>query len=277
MHRILFDENILGFHITLSSYAFLVLIAIISGVYLCLHFSLKSGHSKRDCWICIITYFIVLPIGSRLGDWLNNPDYYSLNGGSILVPKAGLILYIGLILALLSCYIVCRVLAIDYWSIMDTMTPGLALGVAIGAVGCFFNGCCFGTPTNVPWSVVFPPDSPPFWYYTQHLTNSLKDITICSLDPLSIHPAQLYESIAALIGLIVSLVLLKNNSKKGVPFLSFLIIYYTLRAFNWYWRAVTTTNPLMLELWPWIMPSVVIILMILLIWRISAKTQEDQL
>lgn len=38
----------------------------------------------------------------------------------------------------------------------DAAAPGLALGYAIGRVGCFLNGCCYGGPTDLPWGVAFP-------------------------------------------------------------------------------------------------------------------------
>jgi prolipoprotein diacylglyceryltransferase len=37
----------------------------------------------------------------------------------------------------------------------DTFALPLALALAVGRWGCFFNGCCFGTPTDLPWGVDF--------------------------------------------------------------------------------------------------------------------------
>lgn len=50
------------------------------------------------------------------------------------------------------------------------LAPGIAAGVAIGRLGCFLNGCCYGTPTTLPWGVDFG-------------------------DGLARHPTQLYESL----------------------------------------------------------------------------------
>lgn len=41
----------------------------------------------------------------------------------------------------------------------DLFAPGMMLGLAIGRIGCFLNGCCFGGPADVPWAVTFPPRS----------------------------------------------------------------------------------------------------------------------
>lgn len=54
----------------------------------------------------------------------------------------------------------------------DSFLIPVAVAIAIGRIGCFFGGCCYGTPTDLPWAVVFE-----------------------SVDALRRHPTQLYESI----------------------------------------------------------------------------------
>jgi phosphatidylglycerol---prolipoprotein diacylglyceryl transferase len=53
----------------------------------------------------------------------------------------------------------------------DSFAVPVAAAVGIGRVACFVGGCCYGTPTNLPWGVVFP-----------------------SIDSLPRHPTQLYEA-----------------------------------------------------------------------------------
>ena len=55
-------------------------------------------------------------------------------------------------------------------------TPSLAIGHAIGRVGCFLVGDDYGRPSNLPWAVAFPEGLPP---------------TI-----VPVHPTQVYETIA---------------------------------------------------------------------------------
>jgi phosphatidylglycerol:prolipoprotein diacylglycerol transferase len=38
----------------------------------------------------------------------------------------------------------------------DCAAPGVAIGVAVGRVGCFLNGCCHGKVCDLPWGVAFP-------------------------------------------------------------------------------------------------------------------------
>jgi phosphatidylglycerol:prolipoprotein diacylglycerol transferase len=51
---------------------------------------------------------------------------------------------------------------------LDLVTPSLLLGMAIGRLGCFLNGCCFGGICDLPWAVTFPADSPPYLHQVEH-------------------------------------------------------------------------------------------------------------
>jgi len=55
-------------------------------------------------------------------------------------------------------------------------TPALAIGHAIGRVGCFLVGDDYGRPSNLPWAVAFPKGLPP--------------------TTVSVHPTQIYEALA---------------------------------------------------------------------------------
>jgi phosphatidylglycerol:prolipoprotein diacylglycerol transferase len=44
----------------------------------------------------------------------------------------------------------------------DVIAPAMTLGLALGRVGCFLNGCCYGGQCTLPWAVQFPTESPVF-------------------------------------------------------------------------------------------------------------------
>jgi phosphatidylglycerol:prolipoprotein diacylglycerol transferase len=46
-------------------------------------------------------------------------------------------------------------------ALSDLAAPSVVLGIAIGRIGCFLNGCCYGGTSELPWSVSFPWGSPP--------------------------------------------------------------------------------------------------------------------
>lgn len=76
----------------------------------------------------------------------------------------------------------------------DAVAPSLALGSAIGRVGCLLNGCCFGAVSGLPWALSFPDGSPP---WARHVHEGLVPVTAAY--SLPVHPAQLYAALDGLI------------------------------------------------------------------------------
>jgi phosphatidylglycerol:prolipoprotein diacylglycerol transferase len=53
-------------------------------------------------------------------------------------------------------------------ALADLIAPGVVLGVALGRVGCFLNGCCYGGPCELPWAAEFPFPSPAYLDQARH-------------------------------------------------------------------------------------------------------------
>ena len=68
----------------------------------------------------------------------------------------GLVWYGGFLGATLAGWLYARAKQLTFLRVMDQVIPFLALGHAIGRLGCFLNGCCFGKPTDAWCGVVFP-------------------------------------------------------------------------------------------------------------------------
>jgi phosphatidylglycerol:prolipoprotein diacylglycerol transferase len=47
-------------------------------------------------------------------------------------------------------------------ALADLVAPGVVLGVGLGRIGCFLNGCCYGGTCELPWAVQFPAESPAY-------------------------------------------------------------------------------------------------------------------
>jgi phosphatidylglycerol:prolipoprotein diacylglycerol transferase len=58
--------------------------------------------------------------------------------------------------------------------VLSAATPALAIGHAIGRIGCFLVGDDYGRPSHLPWAVAFPNGLPP--------------------TDVPVHPTQLYEA-----------------------------------------------------------------------------------
>lgn len=75
--------------------------------------------------------------------------------------EGGIVLYGGIITGILAFlaffYLVLKRAGVSLWKLADACGPPLALGIALGRIGCFLNGCCYGhvAPDDTP-SAAFP-------------------------------------------------------------------------------------------------------------------------
>jgi phosphatidylglycerol:prolipoprotein diacylglycerol transferase len=101
----------------------------------------------------------------------------------------GFVFYGGALAVAALVYRFCRRERWSFLRLGDVCAPALALGHAIGRLGCFAAGCCFGAVCSRPWGASFPPESAAF-----------ADLHDAGLLPASsahtppLHPTQLYEA-----------------------------------------------------------------------------------
>ena len=83
----------------------------------------------------------------------------------------------------------------------DVAAPAVAIGIAIGRIGCFLNGCCYGAVCHLPWAVCFPAGS---HAWARQVDAGL--ISPWAIHSLPVHPTQIYASLAgfALLGLLLA-------------------------------------------------------------------------
>jgi phosphatidylglycerol:prolipoprotein diacylglycerol transferase len=112
---------------------------------------------------------------------------------------AGLNLYGGILLGMVSSIVYARMKKLSVLDVFDYFAPTIGLGIGISRIGCFLNGCCFGTPTDLPWGVQFPIGSIPYMVFgDQHL-----------------HPSQIYSSLYGLALFLLLHFLLKHRRFVG--------------------------------------------------------------
>lgn len=119
----------------------------------------------------------------------------------------------GVLLALLTIFIFCKVKKISILKLCDVMIPAFGLGIFLTRIGCFLHGCCFGKPCDLPWGMVFPLLSP---------AGSI-------LQGQHLHPTQLYSSFYGLIILLVILWLDRKPRFDGFLLSVFFMLYGVFR------------------------------------------------
>jgi len=73
----------------------------------------------------------------------------------LIIGGDGLTIWGAVLGAALGIRIYCKLAKIKIGRFFDLMAPGIIMAQAIGRLGCLFNGCCYGTPTNLPWGLVY--------------------------------------------------------------------------------------------------------------------------
>jgi phosphatidylglycerol---prolipoprotein diacylglyceryl transferase len=85
----------------------------------------------------------------------------------------------GLVLAFVTAFLYVRHTKLPWLATLDAFAPGIAIGHAIGRIGCFAAGCCWGKECDLPWAVTF------------HNPQAAL-LTGVPLE-MPLHPSQLYE------------------------------------------------------------------------------------
>lgn len=209
MHPILFKIGPLTIH----TYGVLVAAGFLLGIALAVGQARKEGIPSDK--ILDLGFYVLLAaiIGSRLFFVVINAGHYLKNPIEILkIWEGGLVFYGGILFAVPVAIWYIKKNGLGIWSTGDIFAPSIAIGHAIGRLGCFSAGCCYGRPAEwLPWAITFTDPE------------SLAKIGI----PL--HPTQLYESLGEFINFLILITLRRHQSFRGQLFWTYLLLYSALR------------------------------------------------
>jgi phosphatidylglycerol:prolipoprotein diacylglycerol transferase len=144
-------------------YGVMLLASICAGVAMAAYRGSKAGiHPEL---IVSLAFWLVVSgvVGARLFHVVEYWDdrFAGKNPGETLVEilkffEGGLVIYGGFFGAALGFVAFVRKHGLPLLAMADLVAPSLAIGLALGRVGCFLNGCCYGGQTDWPWAVTFP-------------------------------------------------------------------------------------------------------------------------
>jgi len=197
--------------ITFYTYGLMVGLGYIAGVFVAARRMEKKDLDPDS----FFGFFLFLLIGGVLGGRLLHialNTWYYQNWRSLIDPQGGLAMHGVLVGGVSAMAIYSRVKKVSFLKLGDIIAPSIVLGQAIGRIGCFLNGCCYGVPTSGSWGV---------------LTRYAPGLR---------HPYQLYES-AADFALFLGLLWVSSRIElEGGLFLLYLGGYSTLRFFLEFFR-----------------------------------------
>lgn len=193
-----------------------------------------SGRERRypmDKWSLIyvagITFFIFgtkfLPLGVE--EWLIFFDAGQVNHAP---PRSVLG---GILFGIFGFWLARAALRFPY-SVLDSLAIAFPAAMAVQRLGCLAAGCCYGTPTNMPWAVMYGVDTPAF---QDQMAAGFINAGAC-ISP-GLHPTQLYQALLCMGIAVIVWRLRQHFHRPGSLFYFSIGLYLVGRFFIEFWNS----------------------------------------
>lgn len=203
------------FGIPVYSFGFFVALGFLVATFSAVEIGKKYKINSND--ILDLTTWILIAgiVGARLLYIVVEFDYYMANPKELLMlHHGGLVYYGGLIGAVFALIYFFKSKPYSPVLMGDIIAASIPIGQMFGRIGCFLNGCCFGTPSLCSIRVTYPMNSIPFIHYKE-------------FQP--IHPVQLYESLGSGIIFLILVTITENKKFNGQIIALYGVLYGILR------------------------------------------------
>jgi phosphatidylglycerol:prolipoprotein diacylglycerol transferase len=154
---ILFQTGNIG----IQSYPVLISLAIITGVLVYYREARRMKNFSENSFYIVLAALVGGALGSKIPVWIMNYKIILQNLPDISLLLSGRTILGGMIGGSVAVAFIKWKLHIKQ-RIGNQIAPAAAIGMAIGRIGCFLRGCCYGIPTHLPWGVDFGDGIPRF-------------------------------------------------------------------------------------------------------------------
>lgn len=200
---------------TVYAYGFMLVVAFFISSTLASQIARKQKINADIIFNLAFVIFISGIVGARVFYIIQNLSFYLKNPIEIIMlAHGGLSWFGGLILSIICAVAYLKTRRLSIYKIFDLIAPFVALGQALGRIGCLLNGCCFGRITK--FGIYFP------------------------LHRLILIPTQLYASLALILVFIILRFLQERPHPEGQIFFTYLLLYSLKRFIIEFWRMDNT-------------------------------------
>jgi phosphatidylglycerol---prolipoprotein diacylglyceryl transferase len=210
MHPILFQSGPL----TIYTYGVLVATGVVLGLWFARQQAGRAGLDREKIWnlgiYAILMALLVAKVWLLFSSW---HDYLAHPREilSLATFESGGTFYGGVLGAILTIVIYSYVEKMPLVSVLDTFAAALPIGHAIGRLGCFFAGCCYGKPTTLPWGVTF----------TSPAAGRIAGTPL----GIRLHPTELYEAGAEFANFLILLWVSRRQRFQGQLLGTYFLLY----------------------------------------------------
>lgn len=214
--------SVFGFEI--AYYGIVIGLSVVAGILMAAHLAKKTGQDP-DVYYDLAIYAVILSvIGARLYYVIFSWEYYKNDLLSIFnLREGGLAIYGGVIAAVTTVAVYCKVKKLSFGVLVDTASPGLILGQIMGRWGNFFNREAFGEYTDSLFAMRLPLDAVRSSDVTDMMRRNIE--VLDGINYIQVHPTFLYESLWNVGILLVMLWWRKYKKFDGEILLTYLFGY----------------------------------------------------
>jgi phosphatidylglycerol:prolipoprotein diacylglycerol transferase len=223
MRRILFVVP--GVGLPLYGFSVMLLLGCFGALYLTAWRARRERLAPQDVYDLALWLISGGFIGARVFFIVQHPETIQTVWDVFKFWQGGLVYYGCLVGGLIGSVLFWVRHPFPFRPMADAVAPSLALGSALGRVGCLFNGCCYGAPSHLPWAIRFPAGSLA-WYH--HVADGL--IPASAPQSLAVHPAQVYAVIDGLV-LLLLLSLYYPRRRRDGEVMALLMVTYPVTRF----------------------------------------------
>ena len=219
--------DVFGFEI--AFYGVIIGLGILAGILIAVMIAKKTGQDTELYYDLALWAVVISIIGARIYYVAFSWDSYKDDLLSILnLREGGLAIYGGVIAAVITTYVFCKIKKVSFGLVADTAIVGLVLGQSIGRWGNFFNREAFGEYTNNILAMRIPMDAVRYSDVTELMRKNME--TIEGVSFIQVHPTFLYESLWNVMVLAILLICTKYKKFNGQIILLYMLGYGCGRA-----------------------------------------------
>lgn len=162
----LVDEQLGG--VAIRGYGTMLLLAVAAGVGLSMYRARRVGLDPEVILSLGTWFFVSGLVGARLfyiiEYWqkFQKPTLGETLAAMLKLTQGGLVVYGSLLAGGAALILFVYKNKLPGLALADLIAPGVILGVGLGRLGCFMNGCCYGGLSDLPWAVEFPRETPAY-------------------------------------------------------------------------------------------------------------------
>lgn len=202
------------------SYGFMLSIGYSVAMALAMYHGKNNGLNPETIFDLMLLQLIVGIAGSRLLFIMEYAPSKLFTLDLLALEQGGMTFYGSVITGFVFDLIFLKLKKMPFWKTMDCIGFSMGPAIAISRIGCFLNGCCYGTPCSEKIGFQFSAPGPGYY-----------------------HATQIYESFLAIIAFFIILGFKKRQTHEGQIFLGFIGLYGFFRFFIEFLRA---ENPIFL-------------------------------